>query len=95
MAGYNANSFYAAGAHTQVTADTAQVLTAPAGAQGVIIQANGGVRYTVDGTTPTASLGFRIDATSGERLIYLMGTSLRIINESAGTVTDYQFVGGL
>ena len=90
------------GAHTQVTPDAATTLgfaslTLPSGqvqfARGVLIQtAVNPVRFTLDGTTPTASLGFILTPAMGTlRLDLETSTVLRIINTVAASVVDYQW----
>lgn len=82
------------GAHTRVGVDTKQTLTAPDGGSILLIQAEGGtVRYTFDGTDPTATLGFRLGTADGERRIDLGGASpaIEVIGEAAGYFVNYQW----
>lgn len=88
--------FTVVGAHGQYTAgtmDTAQTVTIPAGATKLLIQAfTQNARVTLDGTTPTASKGFRITAWNDPIEIPIgTGTSIKIISETAGAAVEYQF----
>jgi hypothetical protein len=83
-----------AGAHARVSVDTIQTITAPVGGSILLIQAEGGtVRYTFDGTNPTATLGFRLGTADGERRIDLAGTqpSIKVVGEAAGFFVNVQW----
>lgn len=83
------------GAHTTVaTLSTAQTITPAAGARELIMQAFGQpVRYTLDGTTPTASTGFQIAA--DERVTVPVAASgvVKVIETAASATLQYQAVG--
>lgn len=67
----------------------------PAEAEWLLVQAlTQNARYTLDGTTPTAALGFQLKAGDPPMLIPL-GKDLypRFFPETAGTILQYQWVG--
>lgn len=76
--------------------DTAVTLTPPAGATQVLIQAlTANIRYTIDGSTPTATAGFVLYVLADPLAIRLgAGGELQIIEESAGAVAQYQWLAG-
>lgn len=88
---------YATTSHQQVIPDTVQTLTlndaspAKPGTKGFLIQTNNALRYTIDGTDPTTTKGFRLVAADAER--YVTSPILKVINEVAGGVLDYVGVG--
>lgn len=67
--------------------------TRPAGATKIIVQTVGqNIRYTLDGTNPTATKGFRIRADDPPFIITLAGVnSLKIIEEAATADFQYQW----
>ena len=49
-------------------------------------------RYTLDGTTPTAAVGFTLVAGADPTLILLdEGIAFKVIEEGATAILDYQF----
>jgi hypothetical protein len=85
------------GDHTTIAdLSSAVTLTPPAGATQVLIQALGqNVRYTVDGTTPTASVGFRMFTDTEPVIIRLAsGEVLKLIQETASATAQYQWMAG-
>lgn len=87
--------FTPVGAHQDGTAiSSATPLVAPAGATKLLIQAlTQNARYTLDGTTPTASKGFQLKAGDPPVLIpYRAGTTITVIEETA--TADLQFQWG-
>jgi len=82
------------GAHASLTdLATAQRLSAPAGAGQVLIQALGvDVRYTIDGSTPTISLGFRLIADADPILLRVLGAPVQVIEETSGAEVQYQWI---
>lgn len=91
-------SFNPIGAHNDGTAiSTAVTLTPPSGlAAGVarlLIQAIGqNVRYTLDGTPPTATTGFQIVAGDPPIVIPIApGTTVKVIEEAATADIQYQW----
>lgn len=86
--------FEPAGSHTAVAdLSSAVTLAEPAGgASKLLIQAiSANVRLTLDGTTPTASLGFQLQAGYEWLLPVGDGTVVKAIQESAGAGIQYQF----
>lgn len=75
---------------------SAETLTPPAGATKILIQAiTQNLRYTLDGTTPEAAVGFQLKAGDPPLLIPLgIGTSLKVIEEAATCVPNYQWGQG-
>lgn len=85
------------GDHTAVTdLDTAVTLTPPAGATQILIQAlTANVRYTIDGSTPAASIGFVMYVLADPMAIRLgAGGTLKLIQETAGAAIQYQWLSG-
>jgi hypothetical protein len=82
------------GAHAEDTSvSSATTLTAPTGATKLLLQAlTKNVRYTLDGTTPTASKGFQLTAGDPPVLIPLKaGQSVILIETEASADIEYQF----
>lgn len=83
------------GGHQSYIVPTAAAVTVyiPLHARGILMQAlTQNVRYTLDGTTPTAGRGFQLKA--GDPPVYVeLGSriSLKIIGEVAGGVLCYEF----
>jgi hypothetical protein len=72
---------------------SATTLTPPATANALLIQATGqNVRYTLDGTTPTASVGFVLRQDDQPLVIDLgVGMTVKVIEESATATIEYQW----
>ena len=83
------------GSHTQNnTLAAAQTIAVPPSASQLLIQPTGqNVRVTLDGTVPTAALGFQISAGSEKLLPVESNGQIKVIEEAAGAVIDYQFFG--
>ena len=82
------------GAHGRETSLTAAFApTVPAGATMCVVQALAqNVRFTLDGTPPTAVVGFQIVAGDVERILPVdTRTVLTFIQETAGAELQYQF----
>lgn len=82
------------GHHSGVVGAAAQTLNVPnQGARYVLIQAlTQNVRITVDGTTPTASLGFQLVASDPPLLIPLSEhTIIKVFREAAGATLEWLF----
>jgi hypothetical protein len=82
------------GSHTGGTSiSSATTLTIPNGARYVLVQALAqNVRYTLDGTTPTTTLGFQLKAGDPPRSIWCeTGVTLKFIEEAATASLQYQF----
>ena len=76
--------------HAIVTAtSTSQTLTPASGATKIQIQVEtGAIRYTLDGTTPTTTLGFLLDSTYGiVTLPIRANTSIKIIRSGSVDAT--------
>ena len=75
------------------TLTSAVALVNPPGATKLLIQAlTQNVRYTLDGTTPTASKGFQLKAGDPPVIIPISSrTTVKIIQESATASVQYQF----
>lgn len=87
--------FTLVGAHgSNSSLGSAVTLTPPTGGHAVILQAiTQNVRVTLDGTTPTASVGFQIRAGDPPAVLDTpTGTSLKVIQETASAVLQYQWV---
>lgn len=69
-------------------------LTPPAGAKSAIIQAIAqNVRMTLDGTVPTATVGFQIRAGDPPTVIDLpTGVTPKVIQETAGAAIQVQWI---
>jgi hypothetical protein len=88
------NTFNPVGAHTTNTSLSAHVhLTPPTGANKLLIQAlTKDVRYTLDGTTPTSSVGFYLKAGEPPTLIDIgEDTDIAIIENEASASVNYQW----
>lgn len=75
---------------------SAVTLTPETGATKLLIQAlEQNIRYTLDGTTPTSTLGFQIRAGDPEKLIPLgNNTEINVIEEAATADMQYQWGSG-
>lgn len=78
---------------TNSTISSATILTPPASADRILIQALGAnVRFTLDSTLPTASIGFQLRAEDPPVLIPVTGMiDLTVIQESSGAIIQYQW----
>lgn len=85
--------FVAQGAHgVDTTISTATTLTPPSGADALLLQAfTQAVRWTVDGTTPTASTGFQLPAGSSVLIEVGDGQTVKVIEETATASIQYQW----
>jgi len=90
----DALEFNPIGSHTNDTnISSATTLTPPTGATKIMMQAVGqNVRFTLDGTAPTASKGFQL-AAGDPPVIVPMGlrTTLKVIQEAATPDFNYQW----
>lgn len=81
------------GSHTSLaTLSTAIALAPPAGGDVIQLQVFAqNIRYTLDGTTPTATTGFQI--TSGSCVVIDVGSDhvLKVIEETASASVQYQW----
>ena len=86
--------FTPVGAHSDgATISSAQTLTCPADATKLLIQALGqNVRYTLDGTTPTATKGFQLKVGEPPALLSVTSeTTVKVIEETATADLQYQW----
>lgn len=84
------------GAHgSNSSLSTVQTLTTPGGAGRILVQAlTQNIRFTMDGTAPTASLGFQLKAGDPMLMIPITpGMQLKFIQESATATLQYQYFG--
>lgn len=90
---YNGYTYNAIGAHTEdASVSTATPLAPPTGANILIIQPiTQNIRYTLDGTTPTASVGFRILANTVTFISVGSGMTVNVIEETASASIQYQW----
>lgn len=89
-------TFSPVGSHSQYTAggvDSATTPTVASGATKLLIQCfTQNCRYTLDGTVPTTSKGFRLTAAADPVVIPInTGTTFKIISETAGAAVEYQW----
>lgn len=83
--------FTTTGSHVSQSLSGVYSPTTPADATKVLVQAiTQNVRFTMDGTTPTASTGFRITAGDPPMVVPVSG-SLKFIEEVAGAVLQIQW----
>jgi len=89
FAGFRLNPI---GAHTtDSTISAATTITPEANSDYVVIQAfTQAVRYTLDGTTPTATTGFRIAAADSDILSIGPNTLIKVIEETASASVQWQ-----
>lgn len=83
------------GAHVSSTGfSAAAALTIPGGDVDVVaIQASAqNIRYTLDGSNPTASVGFQIAAGDSDLIPVSEGVTIKIIEEAATATVQYQFM---
>lgn len=88
--------FNPVGSHGQYTAggvDSATTPTKAGGATKLLIQCfTQNCRYTLDGTAPTTSKGFRLTAANDPIVIPINdSTTFKIISETAGAAVEYQW----
>jgi len=71
---------------------SATTLTPEDGATKLLIQAlDQNVRFTLDGTTPTASMGFQLVAGDPPVMIWAAGATVKVIEEAATADIQYQW----
>jgi hypothetical protein len=88
------SGFKPIGAHVNDTdISSADALSPASGATKLMIQASDAdVRFTLDGTTPTAAVGFTLVAGLGPVIILLeAGVTVTVIEEGTGAILDYQW----
>jgi hypothetical protein len=89
------SAFAPVGTHTSNSSlGSVVALTPPPGADQLLIQAlTQNVRFTLDGTAPTSSLGFMLKAGDSPVLIPIGATGqvIKVIEETAGGIIQYQW----
>jgi len=81
------------GTCTRVALTTAQTVTLPANANSILISADGQpIRFTIDGTTPTATLGITLAVNQPLRLDLYPKAVLNAIETAASGFLNYQFL---
>src|SRR5262245_23468178 len=91
---FNGYIYNPVGAHTTNSSlSSAVTLTVPMGAaQILVMQAFGqAIRYTLDGTVPTASTGFRLAAGESDVIPVSADTTIKVIEETASASVQYQW----
>ena len=93
--------FEPVGAHTQNATISAATTIDPSGladsiesvVNAIVLQANGrDIRYTLDGTTPTATVGFLLPAGGSPVLLHWAnGVNIRVIETAATATLVYQW----
>lgn len=81
------------GSHTtDSTISASTTITPAAGANAVLIQAyTNNIRYTLDGTTPTATTGFLLEAGKQVVIDYpASGMTIKVIEETASASVQWQ-----
>lgn len=87
------NSVRAIGTCTRVALTTAQTVTLPANANSILISADTNpIRFTIDGTTPTSTLGITLAVNQPLRLDLFPGAVLKAIETTASGFLNYQFI---
>lgn len=77
---------------------SAITLTRPSGTQyqdaanTIIIECSADARYTIDGTTPTATVGFKISANTPATLYIGAGVSIKVFSSTASSTAQYQWI---
>ena len=84
--------FIPVGSHTtDATVSAATTLTRPAGATRLLLQTSTqNVRFTLDGTTPTATTGFLVTTTDGPVTIETV-LDVEVIEVAASATIQYQW----
>lgn len=87
------NLVAAEGHHTYTMPASVQELSLPLHARGILMQAiTQNIRYTLDGSTPTASSGYQLLASDPPLYIEITkGMRLRFLREASGAVLEYEY----
>lgn len=92
----NPYAFFPVGAHTaNSTLNSAVTVTIPAGSNGLLVQAfTQNIRFTIDGTTPTSTTGFRLTAGSDPVVLTAVTDNavFKFIEEAASATLQYQAI---
>jgi hypothetical protein len=89
---FNYNFTCVGGHSSSATLSSAFTITVPATANKIIMEAvTQNIRFTLDGTTPTATLGFRVIAGTGPLMVPVVpAQTVKVIEETASAVLQYQ-----
>lgn len=81
------------GGHLSDTSlSSAETLTRPSGADVLMIQAfTQAVRYTLDGSTPSTTNGFRLAANEYREIPVGLATAVKVIEEAASASIQYHW----
>lgn len=81
---------------TYIMGAVALTLSLPLHAEGILIQAlTQNIRFTLEGTTPTASVGFQLKAGDPPLFIEIeSGVILKFFREASGAILEYEYSGG-
>lgn len=86
-------SFRVVGAMTRVAVNTAQTITLPSTATGILISFEGQpVRLTLDNSTPTSTNGFLLPVNTLYRFDMHQGGALRVLESAASAFANYNFI---
>lgn len=86
-------SVRAVGTCSRIALTTAQTVTLPNNANSILISADGQpIRFTIDGTTPTSTLGITLAVNQPLRLDLFPGAVLKAIETAASGFLNYQFI---
>ncbi len=90
---YRPERFQPEGSHTRNAAlSSAVTLTKPSGAGLIILQCETqNVKFTLDGTTPTATVGFLLTAGDPPILVPVAGAAVKVIEVAASASVNYQW----
>ena len=79
--------------HKSGVVNTMTTLNVPNNTVEVLVQAlTQNIRYTLDGSTPTASYGFRLTAGNDPiRIQMAPTTTLKFISETAGAILEWEY----
>lgn len=82
------------GSHQNKAAASVQTFSPDPGADGALIQATAqNLRMTLDGTTPTATIGFQLATTQPPLYVPVPGgAAIKVIQETSGGVVQLQWV---
>ena len=82
------------GSHSStLDVSTAKTIIKPAGAAAILVQTiTQNVRFTLDGSTPTTTHGFQLATGNIPITIPVPGASIKVIEEAATAVLQYQWV---
>jgi len=79
--------------HSQTLGTSALTLSVPLAARGILMQAlSQNIRYTLDGTTPTAAIGFQLKAGDPPIFVELSHKIvMKFFRETSGAVLEYEY----